>query len=72
MDPDSAVRLGRHVEATDTDHRVQASATLSPALPLAHGPFRAARSATGWRIDWLTPGGGVQTTLLIQTAEPMI
>jgi hypothetical protein len=60
------------LEATDTDHKVTATATLSPAPPLAHGPFRAAKSATGWRIDWLTPGGGVQTTLLIQTAEPMI
>lgn len=27
-------------------------------------PFRAERLAGAWRIDWMTPGGGVQTTLL--------
>lgn len=28
------------------------------------GLFRASRLATAWRIDWMTPGGGVQSTLL--------
>lgn len=27
-------------------------------------PFRAARLANAWRVDWMTPGGGAQTTLL--------
>jgi hypothetical protein len=27
-------------------------------------PFRAQRAAGAWRIDWMTPGGGVQTTVL--------
>ncbi|MDO8297874.1 MAG: hypothetical protein Q7T19_15725 [Caulobacter sp.] len=27
-------------------------------------PFRASRLAGAWRIDWMTPGGGAQTTLL--------
>lgn len=27
-------------------------------------PFRARRAAGAWRIDWMTPGGGVQTTVL--------
>lgn len=31
--------------------------------PLA-SPFRAGRVASGWRIDWMTPGGGVQSTVL--------
>lgn len=38
---------------------------ISPAAPLTYGPLRADRTAQGWRIDWMTPGGGVQTTLLI-------
>lgn len=42
--------------------------TSSPA-PLTYGPVRAERGATGWRIDWMTPGGGVQTTLLIGSAR---
>ncbi|KQV56917.1 MULTISPECIES: hypothetical protein [unclassified Caulobacter] len=37
----------------------------SPAAPLVYGPVRADRTPMGWRIDWMTPGGGVQTTLLI-------
>lgn len=27
-------------------------------------PFRAERALGAWRIDWMTPGGGVQSTLL--------
>lgn len=27
-------------------------------------PFRASRLPNAWRIDWMTPGGGAQTTLL--------
>jgi len=41
------------------------SIIVSPAAPLVYGPVRAERSSRGWRIDWMTPGGGVQTTLLI-------
>jgi hypothetical protein len=60
------------------DHRLElvqgaarsgASAAVSPAAPLAGGPFRAERMAAGWRIDWTTPGGGVQSTLLIAPGE---
>ncbi len=47
----------------------QAVVSVSPAAPLA-GPFRAERTQTGWRIDWLTPGGGIQTTLLVIPGEP--
>lgn len=41
----------------------------SPAPPLTRGPVRADLMSTGWRIDWMTPGGGVQTTLLIGAAR---
>jgi len=41
------------------------SIATSPAAPLTYGPVRADRAPMGWRIDWMTPGGGVQTTLLI-------
>ena len=42
----------------------EASLTISPAEKLAGGPFRATPAAGGWRVDWLTPGGGVQSTVL--------
>ena len=45
-----------------------AGATTSIAIdapqPLAGGPYRITHAAAGWRIDWLTPGGGEQTTLI--------
>lgn len=37
----------------------------SVAAPLAGAPFRTAATSTGLRLDWLTPGGGVQSTLLV-------
>jgi hypothetical protein len=33
--------------------------------PLSRSPFAAARSDGGWRIDWRTPTGGEQTTLML-------
>jgi hypothetical protein len=44
--------------------RVQGPLDISAAAPLNPGPFRAQRLAGAWRIDWLTPGGGVQSTIL--------
>jgi hypothetical protein len=36
----------------------------SPAAPLTEGPFRATSTPAGLRVDWMTPGGGVQSTLV--------
>lgn len=41
---------------------------ISPAPPL-ETPFRATRVGPGWRIDWMTPGGGVQSTLILDPAQ---
>jgi hypothetical protein len=43
----------------------QVTIPATPPLALTTGPVRSERLATGWRIDWVTPGGGVQTTLLL-------
>ena len=32
------------------------------------GPFSGQRTAYGWRVDWMTPGGGVQTTQIFERA----
>jgi hypothetical protein len=37
-----------------------------PAAPISNGPFRSAAVAGGLRVDWMTPGGGVQSTLLLE------
>ncbi len=44
-------------------------AMIGPAEPPLDGPFRARRLPGGWRIDWVTPGGGVQTTLLFDPGD---
>ena len=42
---------------------------ISPAAPLDKSAFRATPTPSGWRIDWLPPGGGVQTTVLASQSE---
>lgn len=37
-----------------------------PAAPISEGPFRLAAVPGALRIDWMTPGGGVQSTLLLE------
>jgi len=36
----------------------------SRAVPLTGGPIRATPTGAGLRVDWMTPGGGVQSTVL--------
>ena len=68
---DEPLTPGSHdLEAVDGASRSAANVTLDPPAPLTQGPYRAAREAGGWRIDWLTPGGGAQATLLLTPEEP--
>ena len=46
------------------------SAVIEAPAALGGAPFQARRIAAGWRIDWLTPGGGEQTTLILDVPEP--
>lgn len=56
---------GHKVQVVDGSGHAEASAELAMAPPLVHGPYRALRTPSGWRIDWTTPGGGLQSTLLM-------
>jgi hypothetical protein len=38
---------------------------MAKPAPLASGPMRSQLTEGGVRIDWLTPGGGLQSTLLL-------
>jgi hypothetical protein len=68
---DEPLTLGAHsLGVSDGAARSQASVMLTPPAPLTTGPYRADREADGWRIDWLTPGGGAQATLLLTQEEP--
>jgi len=42
-----------------------ARASTGAAAPLGEAVYRATAIDGGWRIDWRTPAGGVQTTLLV-------
>ena len=44
--------------------RARFSAAIGPASPVSGAPYAARREGGGWRIDWITPGGGEQTTLI--------
>jgi hypothetical protein len=58
---------GSHVLAvTGAGKRSETAMTVSPAEPPNPGPFRATPIPGGWRIDWRTPGGGVQSTVLFE------
>jgi len=62
-------RGDHQIEASDGEHQASTVAPVSPAPNLTTGPYRAERAALGWRIDWLTPGGGVQSTIIVDRTE---
>lgn len=47
---------------------VRFSANIGAPAPLSGTPFAARREGAAWRIDWITPGGGEQTTLILDRA----
>ncbi|MHB8528734.1 MAG: Ig-like domain-containing protein [Caulobacteraceae bacterium] len=70
---DQPLAAGEHrFEVAEGPARDSASLSLLAAAPLTGGPFRAQRlegSGAGWRIDWLTPGGGEQSTVILGRTE---
>jgi hypothetical protein len=57
---------GPHVLVVSSQ-RLRASAasfTATRVLHVATPPFQTQRQDGAWRIDWMTPGGGVQSTVL--------
>ena len=57
---------GAHTLEVSGDSFVNtAQVEVAPAQPLAAGPLRSQFTRGGLRVDWLTPGGGVQSTVLL-------
>jgi hypothetical protein len=54
-----------HIRALTAKASAAAAVTITPIAPLTEGPFRITRSGAAWRVDWMTPGAGLQTTLLL-------
>jgi hypothetical protein len=47
---------------------VRFSAGIAAPTPPAGAPYAALRQGAAWRVDWITPGGGEQTTLILEGA----
>jgi hypothetical protein len=61
-----AVPRGEHVLEVSGDNFVnRARVAIAPAQPLGSSPMRLQLTGGGPRIDWLTPGGGLQSTILL-------
>ncbi|HEX3699182.1 MAG TPA: hypothetical protein VHV27_00765 [Phenylobacterium sp.] len=60
------IARGAHtLQASGDGFANTAMVELAPASPLAAGPMRSQLSKGGVRIDWMTPGGGLQSTILL-------
>jgi hypothetical protein len=64
-----ALKAGAH-EAVIQSQSGQGAAAFSVSAPAAIKglPYAGQREAGDWRIDWLTPGGGPQATLVLDPA----
>ena len=47
----------------------QADFSVGAPVSIIGLPYHGQPSPAGWRIDWVTPGGGPQTTLIFSAAE---
>ncbi|MGZ8407044.1 MAG: hypothetical protein ACXWVJ_03350, partial [Caulobacteraceae bacterium] len=66
----SPVRSGAHTVAVRTPQGASsATFEVSPPAAIAAPPFAARRLDRAWRIDWMPPGGGVQSTILFDSPQ---
>jgi len=57
---------GRHrLQAQTPQALAGVEVVLTPPAPPKNAPYQAHAESFGWRVDWTTPGGGAQTTLLL-------
>ncbi|HEX4181891.1 MAG TPA: hypothetical protein VHY34_01385 [Caulobacteraceae bacterium] len=65
-----SLKPGDHTARIDcADETDTVKFSVDPPRPVNGLPYRGERTPSGWRIDWLTPGGGEQTTLIFDKAE---
>ena len=64
------MKAGDHRLVVETQSAAdEAGVAVSPPAPISGLPFHATRLDGRWRIDWLTPGGGVQSTIILDEPE---
>jgi hypothetical protein len=59
----------RKLQIAGPDGGTEVSIDIGPA-PAFAGVMRASRHGSSWRLDWITPSGGVQSTVLFSLQEP--
>ena len=59
---------GAHRVRVEASAGAAEAAVDTSAAALAGAPYRAARTAGGWRVDWSPSGGGVQSVLWLDAA----
>ncbi|SFJ22073.1 hypothetical protein [Caulobacter sp. UNC279MFTsu5.1] len=67
---DQPLAGGTHViQVAGEGGEQQVVVDISPPMPPKGGPASSTLTAAGWRVDWMTPGGGLQTTQLLGGAR---
>jgi hypothetical protein len=58
-----------HIEVVTARDSAAATITVGAIPPPTEGPYRMTPQNGGWRVDWITPGMGLQSTLLLSPPE---
>ena len=67
---DQPLTVGAHtVQVAGEGGEQQVVVEISPPSQPTNGPAASIQTATGWRVDWMTPGGGLQTTQLLDAVQ---
>ncbi|KRA70493.1 hypothetical protein ASD89_14175 [Caulobacter sp. Root656] len=67
---DQPLAGGTHViQVAGEGGEQQVVVDVAPPTPPRGGPASSTLTAAGWRVDWMTPGGGVQSTQLLGAAR---
>ena len=62
---------GAHAfDLTSGSGEAQFEVSIDAPAALAKGPFASERQGRAWRVDWVMPGGGEQTTLVFDLPGP--
>jgi hypothetical protein len=67
---DQPLAAGAHtIQVAGEGGEQQVVVDVRPPMPPTGGPASSTLTAVGWRVDWMTPGGGVQSTQLLGAAR---
>jgi len=67
---DQPLTAGAHtIQVAGEGGEQQVVVEVSPPATPTNGPVASTLTALGWRVDWMTPGGGLQTTQLLDGGQ---